>query len=135
MIPNDPITLGDVLVVEDEPLLRELARRTLTRAGYRVTLACDATEAFDRLAEHGATFRAVYVDLTLPGVPGTALLARLRAEHPSLPVVLSSGRDYRTIPDDVLAAAAVLLPKPYGVSELLGAIGRAGEAGPTRFVA
>lgn len=113
---------GDVLVVEDEPMLLDMLRRVLDHAGFRSTLARDADEAFAGLAAHGSTFCAAYLDLTLPGVSGAQVLARMRAEHPTLPVVLSSGRDYRTIAPEVLAMATVLLPKPYDLGDLVGAI-------------
>ncbi len=112
---------GDVLVVEDEPMLLDMLQRILDHAGFRSTLARDANEAFAGLASHGSTFCAAYLDLTLPGVSGAQVLARLRAEHPTLPVVLSSGHDYRTIPSEVRAMATVLLPKPYEMGELLRA--------------
>ncbi len=123
---------GEVLVVEDEPMLLDMLRRVLEHAGFRSTLARDADEAFAGLASRGSTFCAAYLDLTLSGVSGAQVLARRRAEHPTLPVVLSSGRDYRTIAPEVLAMATVLLPKPYNLCELVGAIEGAARASAPR---
>lgn len=117
---------GRVLVVEDEPMLRSLLFRVLSREGYLVTLTGDATEAFRELdARRDAAFDVVYLDLTLPGIPGAAALARLRVEHPALPVVLASGRDANGIPAAVLEAAAEFLAKPFDADALLVALERA----------
>jgi two-component system, OmpR family, phosphate regulon response regulator OmpR len=138
MTPDPTPDRGHVLVVEDEPMLRSLLFRLLSREGYLVTLTGDATEAFREIDAQGDhAFDVVYLDLTLPGVPGAAALARLRAEHPSMPVVLTSGRDARGIPTHVLEAATEFLPKPFDADELVVALERARAArrDANRFVA
>ena len=110
---------GHVLVIEDDTLLLGMLRKVFLRAGYRVSLASNASEALALLASTDHGFCAVYLDLTLPGVSGAELLAHLRLRHPSLPVVLTSGRDAWSIPAPVRAAATELLPKPYDLPELL----------------
>ncbi len=124
MRPEHPTDRGDVLVVEDEPLLQHLLRQALTRVGYRVTVAGNASEALAELASRGPVFRVAYVDLSLPDVSGAVVIAHIRAAHPSLPVVLSSGLDLHAIPAPVRADAAALLLKPYDFDQLFDAFAR-----------
>ena len=76
-------------------------------------------------ALEGATLRAVYLDLSLPDLPGAEVLSRLRATAPTLPVVLSSGFDARGINNATLASATVFLQKPFRGGELLDAMRKA----------
>jgi signal transduction histidine kinase/CheY-like chemotaxis protein len=106
-----------VLVVEDEPAVRETAVRALRRAGHVVLAAADAEEAL-RLAErHLGRIDLLLTDVVLPGVNGPELARRLRAGRPSLRVLLTSG--YAA--DEALRlseAGAPFLPKPYTPDEL-----------------
>jgi CheY-like chemotaxis protein/glycine cleavage system H lipoate-binding protein len=114
----------DVLLVEDEPVVREAAARILRPEGLTVDRVEDVAAALDRLrhAEH----KLVLTDLMLPGFSGFDLLERLAGERPALPVVLIPG--YATI-ENALAAfkkgAFDFLPKPFDVAELLGVVRRA----------
>jgi DNA-binding response OmpR family regulator len=115
---------GLILVVEDEPLLRKLAERVLRRAGYEVTLAANGYEALAALGAQGRPPSAAYIDLVLPGMSGQELLVALRARHPTLPVLISTGGDASALPTEVFDAMTELLQKPYGVAELLASIER-----------
>lgn len=128
---NRVVDRGHVLVIEDDTMLQGMLRKVFLRAGYRVSLASNATEALELLASSERGFCAAYLDLTLPGISGAELLSLLRVQHPSLPVVLTSGRDAWSIPAQVRAAATELLPKPYDLPELLSTFARVARA-PTR---
>ncbi|HEY2013325.1 MAG TPA: PAS domain S-box protein [Bryobacteraceae bacterium] len=82
---------GSVLVVDDEELVRNLARFTLERYGYTVELACDGRSAVEAFSSHPGDFAAVLLDLTMPVMNGEETLRRMRAIRPAVPVVLSSG--------------------------------------------
>ncbi len=118
---------AEVLVVEDDPTVRWVVERMLRHAGYAVRLAAEGGEALEAVGSHGASLRAVYLDLTLPVVTGADVLARIRELHPALPVVVSSGLDARAIHGPTLEAATVFLPKPFQPDELLAAMTRALE--------
>ena len=83
-----------LLVVEDDDVVRRFVVRSLEREGYSVTTAADGAEAL-RLGEaHEGAFDAVIVDVVLPRVRGTEVVARLRARQPAARILFMSG--YRT---------------------------------------
>lgn len=81
--------LGRVLLVDDEPELRRLLRRTLVRAGFEVVEAVDGRAALE--AVRLAYFDVVISDIRMPRMGGLELMERLQLEEPDLPVVLMSG--------------------------------------------
>jgi PAS domain S-box-containing protein len=82
---------GLVLVADDEELVRNMARVTLERYGYRVEMAADGREALDRFRARPQAFAAVLLDLTMPEMTGEEVLRSIRGVRVDLPVVLSSG--------------------------------------------
>jgi len=81
-----------ILLVEDEPAVREFAVALLSGHGYRVLQACSAVEALEVWKWHGARIALLFSDLVLPdGLGGMELAVRLRKEKPELKVVLTSG--------------------------------------------
>ena len=80
-----------ILVVEDEETIRLAAQRALTRRGYQVVVAAEGLEAMRILRERGDAIDLVLTDVTMPGMSGRDLVARLETERPGLPVVLMSG--------------------------------------------
>ncbi len=110
----------DILVVDDEAVIRELLSRYFTTRGHAVVAAVDGGHAL-RLAETG-TFDVIISDLRMPGMDGRALIRRLR-ELPSCAntrFFLSTGDTAAapTGPDDTLADVAVV-NKPYDVDALV----------------
>ena len=109
---------GTILVVEDEPIVRQLAASILLRAGYTVLEASDGEQALQIVARHGLNqIDLVFSDIIMPGMDGRALAARLHQQRPDLPVLYASGY----VSDNLLSAqdAALLLPKPYTPSVLI----------------
>jgi PAS domain S-box-containing protein len=118
-----------VLVVEDDPMVREFAAATLVSLGYSVTSAIDAPEALQILETDGP-FDVVFSDVVMPGpIDGRTMANKIAADYPNLPVVLTTG--YADI--DRISATSRFRPlaKPYTrrqVSEALReAIGRSRE--------
>ena len=121
-----------VLVVEDHAPIRELVRAVLEGAGYAVREAADGAAA---LALAGRAPPAVILlDLDLPVLDGPGFLAAYRgAPGPHAPVVLMTA----AAPADAARRAATLgaaghLGKPFGLAELLAAVGRAHASLPPR---
>lgn len=79
-----------ILLVEDEPLVRELSRDMLERQGYRVILAANAAEA-ERLSSDAESFDLLITDIQAPQTSGMDLARKLRALHPGLKVLYISG--------------------------------------------
>jgi two-component system response regulator HydG len=107
-----------ILVVDDDPGLRESLERTLTREGYRVLLAFDGQGALERL--HAGTVDLVLTDLRMPGLSGIELLRAARAVAPDVDVVLLTA--FGTIEEAVKAmkdGAYDFLTKPVQRPQLL----------------
>lgn len=110
-----------ILLVEDEPLLRELAHDDLTDAGHAVTSAADADAALNAL--HAAEFDLLVTDIRMPGAIDGWELARLaRARLPHLGVVYISGYSPETIAP---VPGGRFLKKPYRWDDLLRMISEA----------
>jgi PAS domain S-box-containing protein len=129
-IPEPRRAGSAILVVDDERIVREVARRILERQGYRVYLAENGHEALDYMARYHGEIRAVLLDVTMPGMSGEEVLRRLRREHPQVPVVLSSGYSEEDELVNRLQGDAVrFIQKPYGRERLLEIIEHAVATG------
>ncbi|MDB5381380.1 MAG: Signal transduction histidine kinase [Rhodospirillales bacterium] len=117
-----PATPAHVLLVDDEPMIRRLAERTLVAAGYRVTLAEDAEAALDLLPEGATAPDLLLTDVSMPGMDGVELAQRLQRQFPTLRVLLVSGYSGRLLGLDLDAARLQLLAKPYRAAELIDAV-------------
>jgi DNA-binding NtrC family response regulator len=103
--------LGRVLLVDDEPELRRLLHRTLSRAGFEVVDAENGRIALERART--TRFDVVISDVRMPCMGGMELLERLQLEEPGLPVVLISGSLELTDRIGAMALGAFdFLPKP-----------------------
>jgi PAS domain S-box-containing protein len=109
-----------VLLVEDEPMVRELSRLALSSLGYQVYEAPNGREALERMKELGETFVDLLVtDVVMPEMGGRELAERLRVLSPRTRVLFSSGYTYDAIErTDLLAEGIFFLQKPYTVSQL-----------------
>lgn len=110
-----------VLVVEDEPALRDLIARTLRRYGYEVVLASDGLQALGML--DSITPDVVLTDVVMPGISGIELAARIRADDANLPVLFMSGyTENAIIHRGELDPDIRLLEKPFSSAGLLQSI-------------
>jgi two-component system cell cycle sensor histidine kinase/response regulator CckA len=108
-----------VLVVEDEPLVRALTVRTLTRLGYHCLIAGNAEEALRMVRQGDADPDIVVSDVVLPGASGGWLGEQLALERPSLPILFMSGfTDEEVIRRGLLVAGRPFLQKPFAPGEL-----------------
>jgi two-component system cell cycle sensor histidine kinase/response regulator CckA len=83
-------TGATILLVEDEPAVREIATRSLERGGFRVLQASDGAAALEVVDQHGQP-DLLLTDLLMPGLGGAELARRLRERWPGLPVLFMSG--------------------------------------------
>jgi len=115
---------GTILVVDDEPAVRDLARYALESNGYEVLFAGDGLEAVQRV-EECSEIRAVLMDLTMPRMGGDAAATHIRALRPELPILLSSGY-FGNDPegDGAELPACRFLQKPYTPAGLLEQLGQ-----------
>lgn len=118
-----PATAHKVLIVEDEKALITLAEMVLTEGGYRVATAQNAEEAIEVFGRENGDFDLVFTDVVLPRRNGLELLAELRAQKPSLRVLLSSGyTDEKSQWPIIQKKKYPMLQKPYAVDDLLKAV-------------
>jgi PAS domain S-box-containing protein len=82
---------GVVLVIDDEPVVRTMAERALTRIGYTVLVADDGLAAIDILKRRPGNIDLILLDLSMPGMSGEEALPELRKIRPGVRVILSSG--------------------------------------------
>ena len=117
-----------VLVLEDEPLVRELLADTLRADGYSVCAAETAAEAVE-LAEELERLDVLVTDVLLPRSSGFEVALRLRAERPPLGLVFVTGwmPDEVSVPPEI-AQPYALLRKPLGARTLLDAVAAASAA-------
>ena len=107
-----------LLVVDDEPLVREMETEILRLQGYTVLKAANAAEAL-RVAAATKTIHLLVTDFWMPDIDGLELARRFRAVHPKTPVLMVSGslpllQDRAEDLDHL-----TLLPKPFHFGELL----------------
>ncbi|MGY4802629.1 ATP-binding protein [Teichococcus aerofrigidensis] len=114
-------TAAPLLLVEDEGLLRQLAERSLRRAGWEVVAAQDAEAALE-LVEAGLAPRALVSDVIMPGMDGLALCGWLRHRFPALPVLLTSGYAPSMVETGVEGEGLRFLAKPYAPAQLVEAV-------------
>jgi CheY-like chemotaxis protein len=105
-----------VLVVEDNKDVGTFTTQSLAELGYVTVWAADAQEALAVLGEDAARFDIVFSDVVMPGMNGIDLAKTIRASHPGLPVVLTSG--YSNVLAQDGTDGFELLHKPYSVEDL-----------------
>jgi len=124
-----------VLVVDDDPAVRESLRRSLAFNGYEVVLAADGEQALRAIADSRPD--AVVLDVMMPNLDGLATCRALRAAGDDVPVLMLTARD--EVADRVAgldAGADDYLPKPFALEELLARLRAllrrigAGDSGP-----
>ncbi|MCX7013292.1 MAG: PAS domain S-box protein [Candidatus Sumerlaeota bacterium] len=108
-----------VLLVDDEPVVREVALTVLEQLGYRVIAAEGGQEALDLYRKRGAEIDLVLLDLMMPRMRGEKVFQRLREMNPQARIIISTGNpDLIERFPDLKQYAAGFANKPYRVGEL-----------------
>jgi len=102
-----------VLVIDDEPLVRDVVARMIEDLGYAAVTAADGPGGMAILAERAID--AVLVDLTMPQMSGADVIAAVRSGHPGVKIVLCTGFDRMNRGP---VAADAYLPKPFRIEAL-----------------
>jgi two-component system, cell cycle sensor histidine kinase and response regulator CckA len=113
---------GTIMLVEDDPSLREIARRVLSDEGYVVVEARSGEEALIIAGEKGRSFDVLVTDMMMPGIKGWEVGRAVQARHPRCAMIYVSGyvdslRLRQELPD-----GAVFLDKPFTPPRLLEAV-------------
>ena len=121
--------MSSVLIIDDEVAIRGLLRAILEPMGYTIMEAVDGREGIRRF--RASPTDLVITDMSMPRANGLTVIRELRAEYPSLRILVMSGAK---TPDDLsealrMGAVATLL-KPFGAQEVRDAVARC-LGGPT----
>jgi CheY-like chemotaxis protein len=128
---------GEVLVVDDEQIVRDMAKAALERYGYTALVAEDGARALDIFSRDGHEIRCVVLDLTMPVMGDEETLELLKQMRPDVPVILSSGyNEAQAVQRFQGKGLAGFLQKPYlaaalveKVNEVIAKTRRDGSAG------
>ncbi len=108
-----------ILLVEDEPDLASFIEQGLEEEGYAVTWV----ETGERAIEQSDQSDLVLLDVRLPDIPGTGVARRMRARHPSLPIMMLTALDsVENVVEGLASGADDYLAKPFEFVELLARI-------------
>ena len=120
----DEVEPSSVLIIDDEPQVRELAGVALERRGYRVVLAEDGLAAMKIFQNRPTEFSCVILDLTMPNLNGEETYRQLRAIRPELPAVVMSGFDESQAMVSFDGERVAFLQKPFKPRQLAEAVER-----------
>lgn len=123
--PSRPRT-ERILLVDDEAVLRQLARTILQRQGYTVVEASGPAEALELAAAQPDSFDLILADVMMPGMRGWEMVDRLRASQPRARVLYMSG--YAGELESAIDKVRPLLEKPFKPLELIDEVRRVLDA-------
>ena len=115
---------GTVLLVEDEPTVRSVAERALTRHGYTVITADNGEDALEILAKN-EPIDLLISDVVMPGMDGPTMVREARESRPELKILFMSGYAEEQLRKSIDIENVNFLPKPFSVTDLAEAARRA----------
>jgi signal transduction histidine kinase len=119
------VGVGTVMIVEDDPAIRDMTAKLLTRAGYDVLAVASGSEAIAS-ADDAGQIDVLVTDVVMPAMSGIELAERMMDNYPLIGVVLLSGYIAETLHlERATARGATFLTKPVSSTQLLEAVGRA----------
>jgi CheY-like chemotaxis protein len=114
--PVPDTTAPRVLLIEDDPAVRDSIRELLDYFGYECGVAADGPSGLKRLEQ--ATWDLVLTDLTLPGMTGWHVVDAIRKRVPGLPVIVISGAEHPNVRTAARQCGVSVLFKPFGIDAL-----------------
>ncbi len=113
---------GRILLVEDEDMVRAVAERALSRAGYEVTSCSGGEEGLAAIGK-GGEFDLVVSDVVMPGMDGPAMVREIRKALPDMPVLFMSGYAEEALRKDIDIPDMHFIPKPFSVAAISDKVG------------
>jgi two-component system cell cycle sensor histidine kinase/response regulator CckA len=113
-----------ILLVEDEPFVRDATCRTLESAGFEVLAVPEAEEAIKVYELRQGKIDLLMTDMTLPGRSGRQLSRELRISSAQIPVLLTSGYIENDFEQQPREPRTYFLPKPYSRNELVAVMSK-----------
>ncbi|MDQ6992037.1 MAG: response regulator [Mariprofundus sp.] len=115
---------GMVLVVDDEPMVREVAGQILEKAGLSVLVAAGGQQALTILEQHAEQITLLLLDYSMLGMNGYEVFVRVREKYPGIPVIISSGYSEELEIEKMTSQGAIFVQKPYRYGDLLAVLAR-----------
>jgi len=112
-----------ILIVDDEPQIRDITAAILSRHGYRVLIAGDGTEAVAVFASRSSEISVIVTDLRMPNLDGIALANVAQHLNPSVKILAMSGLSSAGSDIEMKRFTGTLLFKPFKADALLQAVG------------
>ena len=122
LVSSDWSAGGKVLLVEDEDMVRAVAERALTRAGYEITACANGEEGLAAI-EEGGQFDIVVSDVVMPGMDGPAMVRAIRAMIPGMPVLFMSGYAEEQLRRDIDISDMHFIAKPFSIASIGDKVG------------
>jgi excisionase family DNA binding protein len=120
-LSHSSISRKNILVVDDDPLIGQLFKRTLQRYGYEVTTALNSYEALELFARR--RFDVVFLDLVMPGLDGSELFRRLLEIDGHIPVAIMTGYPDSDLMEKAMEQGPFLvMKKPIADDDILKAV-------------
>ena len=110
-----------ILLVEDEPMVRTVAERALSRHGYTVLTAANGEDALERLAA-AESVDLLISDVVMPVMDGPSMVREARKTHPDVPILFMSGYAEEQLRKSIDLEKVAFLPKPFSMQELAEAV-------------
>lgn len=115
--------LETILLVEDEHMVSDLAKRILERSGYTVLAAANGKEALNLYETERNKISLVILDLIMPKMGGKECLEKLREINPNVKILVTSGHSVQEAEKNgIELGARGFLYKPYSVKQILAAV-------------
>jgi len=108
---------GRILLVEDEDMVRAVAERALSRAGYVVTACSDGEEGLVEIT-NGGEFDLIVSDVVMPGMDGPSMARGIRELQPDIPILFMSGYAEEQLRKDIDIPNMHFIPKPFSVQQI-----------------
>ncbi len=110
---------GRVLLIDDEPAVRKIARRMLEALNFDVVVAADGHSGVEAFREHPGEFALAIVDMTMPGLGGEDVFRELRRIRSDIKVILMSGYDEHDATKRFVGLGLTgFLPKPFRIEDM-----------------
>lgn len=119
-----PVVTETVLIVDDEDVVRRVAKTLLTKLGYGIIEARDGAEALEIFGARGAEIDLMLLDLTMPNLSGRETFRLVRERHGDVPVLICSGYlvDLTEFAEECGSCPEGFVQKPYRFEDLSAAI-------------
>lgn len=118
-----------ILLVEDEPIVREITGQVLSHAGYSVLESSSASEALQIARKHHGRIDVLLTDIVMPEMNGAELAHCMLREQPGLVTIFMSGYAEHNVLKKSQLSSAIHIQKPFTIDALLSLVSEALRAG------